>query len=272
MPDQKNVQANTQLPSLPDALCDLLHEGSFNHAAAVGIYLCHLEETISHPHDSAWRDDQLDQLEKALGESSQAVESQARSLFAAKCLCRLLQREEASVGPDDVTTIECSSQMDELKGLMDAFGWGFPSESAITTEAANNIRYEAVAPGVTDDASASIFVDCDPAQMRAAVALCGPGAKVTGKDGRTATFLGCHPVPGIDGWFWWRIAEPAEHVASVHNPFRECDDVYDAAAGAVRAINARLARRGLQLVPDDAEAIRDALVGGLQDSEVEEAQ
>lgn len=194
MPDQKNVQANTQLPSLPDALCDLLHEGSFNHAAAVGIYLCHLEETISHPHDSAWRDDQLEQLQKALGESSQAVQSQARSLFAAKCLCRLLQLEEASVGPDDVTTIECSSQMDELKGLMDAFGWGFP------------------------------------------------------------------------------FAEPAEQVASVHNPFRECDDVYDAAAGAVRAINARLARRGLQLVSDDAEALRVSLVGGLQDSEVEEAQ
>ena len=54
-------------------------------------------------------------------------------------------------------------------------------------------------------------------------------------------------------------------------PFRECDDVYDAAAGAVRAINARLARRGLQLVSDDAEALRESLVGGLQESEVEEA-
>jgi hypothetical protein len=54
--------------------------------------------------------------------------------------------------------------------------------------------------------------------------------------------------------------------------FCECDDIYDAAADAVRVINARLARRALQLVPEDAEALREALVGGLQDSEVEEAE
>lgn len=54
--------------------------------------------------------------------------------------------------------------------------------------------------------------------------------------------------------------------------FCECDDIYDAAADAVRAINARLARSALQLVPEDAEALREALVGGLQDSEVDEAQ
>ena len=33
-------------------------------------------------------------------------------------------------------------------------------------------------------------------------------------------------------------------------PFCECDDVHDAAAEAVEAINARLARRGLQLAPE----------------------
>ena len=56
------------------------------------------------------------------------------------------------------------------------------------------------------------------------------------------------------------------------HPFCECDDIYDAAADAVRAINARLARRALQLVPEDAEALREALVGGLQVSEVGEAE
>lgn len=55
-------------------------------------------------------------------------------------------------------------------------------------------------------------------------------------------------------------------------PFRECDDIYDAAADAVRAINARLACRGLQLVAEDAEALRDDLVSVLQTGEVEEAQ
>jgi hypothetical protein len=54
------------------------------------------------------------------------------------------------------------------------------------------------------------------------------------------------------------------------HPFYECDDIYDAAADAVRAINARLSRRGLQLSPDDASTLRDALVSALQSTEVEE--
>lgn len=36
----------------------------------------------------------------------------------------------------------------------------------------------------------------------------GPGAMVTGKGGRTATFLGKHPDPDYLGMIWWRIAEP----------------------------------------------------------------
>ena len=55
-------------------------------------------------------------------------------------------------------------------------------------------------------------------------------------------------------------------------PFYECDDIYDATAEAVRAINARLARRSLQLVSDDASALRDALVSALEATDVEEAE
>jgi hypothetical protein len=55
------------------------------------------------------------------------------------------------------------------------------------------------------------------------------------------------------------------------DPFYECDDIFDAAADAVRTINANLARRGLQLVPDDAWTLRDALVSPLEATEVEEA-
>lgn len=66
---------------------------------------------------------------------------------------------------------------------------------------------EAVTHGVTDDASAAIYLDREPSELRAAVALHGPGAMVSGKDGRSATFLGTHPNPSIDGWFWWRITE-----------------------------------------------------------------
>jgi hypothetical protein len=54
-------------------------------------------------------------------------------------------------------------------------------------------------------------------------------------------------------------------------PLYECDDIYDTAADAVRAINARLSRRGLQLSPDDASTLRDALVSALESTEVEEA-
>jgi len=134
MTEAPNVESTTKRLELSDALCELLCDGSFNHAAAVGIYFCHLEESITHPHDCAWPDGRLSQLEEALGANLQAVESEARALFAAKCLCRVLQRERALAGPDDVTTIECSSEMEELEALIDAFGWGFPGLAAIAAE------------------------------------------------------------------------------------------------------------------------------------------
>lgn len=109
-----------------DALLDLLSDGSFNRAAAVGVLLQHLEENIAHPHDSTWPDDTLRPLEDALGDDLEQVVKEARALFAAKKLCRALQQEELEAGADDVTTIECSSQQDELEGLLDAFRGGFP--------------------------------------------------------------------------------------------------------------------------------------------------
>jgi inhibitor of KinA sporulation pathway (predicted exonuclease) len=52
--------------------------------------------------------------------------------------------------------------------------------------------------------------------------------------------------------------------------FRDCDDVYDAASDGMRAINARLGRRGLQLEGASFEALRDALTAALQLAEVED--
>jgi len=54
-------------------------------------------------------------------------------------------------------------------------------------------------------------------------------------------------------------------------PFYVCDDIYDTAADAVRTINSRLSRCGLQLSPGDASTLRDALVSALESTEVEEA-
>jgi hypothetical protein len=45
--------------------------------------------------------------------------------------------------------------------------------------------------------------------------------------------------------------------------FHDCDDIHDAAADAVRAINARLSRRGLQLVPEHWEPLRQMMTGAL---------
>jgi hypothetical protein len=50
-------------------------------------------------------------------------------------------------------------------------------------------------------------------------------------------------------------------------PFHDCDDIHDAAADAVRALNARLARRGLELAATDA--LREVIAGALQLAEVE---
>lgn len=54
--------------------------------------------------------------------------------------------------------------------------------------------------------------------------------------------------------------------------FCHADDLHDAVSAAVGAINARLSRRGLQLEPSDAEALREALVDALELAEVVEVQ
>jgi hypothetical protein len=46
-------------------------------------------------------------------------------------------------------------------------------------------------------------------------------------------------------------------------PFRDCDDIHDAATDAVRAVNARLGRRGLQLVPEHWEPLRELVAAAL---------
>ena len=51
--------------------------------------------------------------------------------------------------------------------------------------------------------------------------------------------------------------------------FASCDDIHDAAADGIRAINQRLSRRGLQLEPLACEALREVLRGALQLAEVE---
>jgi hypothetical protein len=52
-------------------------------------------------------------------------------------------------------------------------------------------------------------------------------------------------------------------------PLYRYDDVYDVAADAVRCIDARLQRRGLQLEPAAGEALRTALEGVLHLAGVE---
>jgi hypothetical protein len=60
---------------------------------------------------------------------------------------------------------------------------------------------------VTTDASAARFLGSKVAILRKAAKALGPGARFTGKAGRTATFLGRHPDPDYLGDFWWRISE-----------------------------------------------------------------
>ena len=53
------------------------------------------------------------------------------------------------------------------------------------------------------------------------------------------------------------------------SPFYECDDLHDAAKAAVRALDDRLNRRGLQLVPEAWEPLQQVLTGALALVEVE---
>ena len=57
--------------------------------------------------------------------------------------------------------------------------------------------------------SAARFIGAKVAQLRSAAKTLGPGARLTGKAGRCATYLGNHPDPDYLGADWWRIAEPA---------------------------------------------------------------
>jgi hypothetical protein len=61
---------------------------------------------------------------------------------------------------------------------------------------------------ITEDAAAARFLGVKVALLRKAAKDLGPGVRMTGKAGRTATFLGKHPDPDYWGAFWWRIAEP----------------------------------------------------------------
>lgn len=61
---------------------------------------------------------------------------------------------------------------------------------------------------VEEDAAAARFIGAKVARLRSAAKALGVGVRMTGKGGRTATYLGDHPG-GYHGMFWWRIAEPA---------------------------------------------------------------
>lgn len=52
-------------------------------------------------------------------------------------------------------------------------------------------------------------------------------------------------------------------------PFYEADDIHDAATDAVRALNHRLERLGLQFIPEHFGPLRDLLAAALPLTEVE---
>jgi hypothetical protein len=147
---------------------------------------------------------------------------------------------------------------------------------------------------ITEDAAAARFLGVKVALLRKAAKELGPGVRMTGKAGRTATFLGKHPDPDYWGAFWWRIEKdgsemtmptPLSPVCGSRStepalngfiegeggstPFVHCDDVHDAANDAISGIEARLAIRGMQLAPGCADAIKSSLVATLEGAEVE---
>lgn len=109
------------------AICHLILESDeIARACAVGLQLWFLENNVLDPEDCYWRDDTFDEFHHAIDKPGPFVEQEARALFAAKKLCRALQREESQSGPDEATTLDCSEQCDELQRLLGIFGWGFP--------------------------------------------------------------------------------------------------------------------------------------------------
>lgn len=68
-------------------------------------------------------------------------------------------------------------------------------------------------PDVVEASTAARYIGSKVGNLRKAAAALGPGVRVTGKAGRSATFLGSHPDPDYLGHVWWRIAEPSREVA-----------------------------------------------------------
>jgi len=67
-----------------------------------------------------------------------------------------------------------------------------------------------VYPDICQPARAARFIGAKVAMLHKAAKDLGPGIRITGKGGRTATYLGDHPDPGYLMGSWWRIAEPAK--------------------------------------------------------------
>jgi hypothetical protein len=65
-----------------------------------------------------------------------------------------------------------------------------------------------VYPDFCQSAEAARFIGAKVATLHKAAMDLGPGIRLTGKGGRTATYIGKHPDPDYLG-SWWRIAEPA---------------------------------------------------------------
>jgi len=63
-------------------------------------------------------------------------------------------------------------------------------------------------------ASAARFIGAKVAELRSAAKALGRGAQLTGKGGRTATYLADHPDPDYLGGDWWRIANPSTEEAA----------------------------------------------------------
>ena len=67
-------------------------------------------------------------------------------------------------------------------------------------------------PDICEPAAAARYIGVKVAHLHKAAKALGPGVRITGKAGRTATLLGKHPNPDYLGAIWWRIAEPAGEV------------------------------------------------------------
>lgn len=62
-------------------------------------------------------------------------------------------------------------------------------------------------PHIKEPAAAARFIGAKVADLRSAAKTYGPGIRLTGKQGRSATFLGAHPDTDYMGTFWWEVAQ-----------------------------------------------------------------